>query len=117
MKKIILTAIACLSFTTTAFAAPNDACINRVQNAVKEAVALFPAVNNQTISVEYLRAKPSSLSAMEGEAATPGYKVYTSVSFKYKKKNSSEHWLSESGVVFDGDDVCSVLYSNLDIAN
>lgn len=115
MKKIILLAIASLTINQ-AIAGPNAACISRVQNAVKEAVALFPAVDTKTISVAVLRSKPIPLSAMEGEAQTPGYKVYTAVSFRDKKAKTETKWMNESGVVFDGDATCSVLYSNVDIA-
>lgn len=116
MKKIILIAIASMS-VMTAHAAPNQNCIDNVQSAVKKAVSLFSAIDQKTINVHYLRSKPAALSVMEEEPASPGYKVYTTVSFKYKKKPVTETWLSESGVVFDGDAICSVLYSNLDIAN
>lgn len=114
MKKITLMAIALLFTATTAQAAPNSACIDRVNTEVKNAVTLFPGVNPKTVHVTFMRAKPSSLSAMEGEAQTPGYKVYSAVSFTQKKE--TVRWLNESGVVFDGDDTCSVLYTNLDVA-
>lgn len=116
MKKTLCVAILSLA-TMNVHAAPTQACLERVQNAVKNAVGLFPKVDQQSIRVASLRAVPTSLQGVEGESAEPGYRVYTTTTFKEKKTGQTVHWLSESGVVEADAPVCSVLYSNLDVVN
>lgn len=116
MKKTLCIAVLSLA-TMNVNAAPTQACLERVQSAVKNAVGLFPKVDQQSIQVASLRTVPTSLQGMEGEAAEPGYRVYTTTTFKEKKTGQTVHWLSESGVVEADAPVCSVLYSKLDVVN